>query len=89
MPESWTTYYKLMEAVETFAKDRGVELEIVKNERKAFTNTSNNFSRSGFDSRHGFKEVTKKNNTSAMSLEDGYSFVTKMTKTYIKKVYFS
>ncbi len=70
MPENWTTYYKLMEAVVTFAKEKSIDLETIKSERKAFTNTSNNFSLSGFDSRHGFKEVTKSNNTSAMSLQD-------------------
>jgi hypothetical protein len=89
MPENWTTYYKLMEAVETFAKEKGIDLETVKTERNAFTNTSNNFSLSGFDSRHGFKEFTKKNNTSAMSFEDGYNFVTNMAKLYIKRVHLS
>lgn len=89
MPESWTTYYKLMEAVEHFATEKNIDLGTVKAERKAFTNTSNNFSLSGFDSRHGFKEVGKKNNTSFMSLEGGYNFVTKMAKIYINKVYLS
>jgi hypothetical protein len=89
MSESWTTYYKLMEAVETFAKEKDIDLETVNDQRKAFTNTSNNFSLSGFDSRHGFKEVTKRNNTSAMSIDEGYNFVSKMAKIYIKKAYFS
>ncbi|WP_290539528.1 hypothetical protein [Alcanivorax sp.] len=63
--------------------------ETVTNQRKAFTNTSNNFSLSGFDSRHGFKELTKQNNTEAMSLDEGHDFVTKMAKTYIKKAHLS
>ena len=89
MSESWTTYYKLMESVETFAKDKGIKLETVEEQRTAFTNTSNNFSLSGFDSRHGFKEVIKQNNTSIMSIDEGYNFVSKMAKIYIKKAYFS
>ncbi|MBL7251486.1 hypothetical protein [Alloalcanivorax marinus] len=89
MPPGWVTYYKLMEAVETFAKGKSVDLETVTNQRKAFTNTSNNFSLSGLDSRHGFKELTKKNNTAAMSLDEGHEFVTKMAKTYIKKAHLS
>lgn len=87
MPESWTTYYKLMEAVETFAKEKGIDLETVAKDRKAFTNTANNFSLSGFDSRHGFKEATKKNNASALTLDEGYSFVTRMAKIFIKKAH--
>lgn len=87
MEASWTTYYKLMEAVETFAKNKGIDLETVKNTRKIFTNTANNFSLSGFDSRHGFKEVTKQNNTNAMSIDEAYEFVTSMAKTYLKKAY--
>lgn len=70
MESSWTTYYKLMEAVETFAKSKNVDLRVSERARKAFTNTANNFSLSGFDSRHGFKEVTKKNNTESMSINE-------------------
>jgi hypothetical protein len=89
MSESWTTYYKLMEAVETFAKEKDIDLKTANDQRKSFTNTSNNFSLSGFDARHGFKEVTKRNNTSAMSIDEGYNFVSKMSRTYIKKAYFN
>jgi len=88
MEISWTTFYKLMEAVETFAKEKGIDLGTVKKERKAFTNTANNFSLSGFDSRHGFKEVTKQNNTESLSIDEGYNFVSKMAKTYLKEAYF-
>ena len=88
MESSWTTYYKLMEAVETFAKDKNVDLAVSGKARKAFTNTANNFSLSGFDSRHGFKEMAKKNNTEAMSIDEGYNFVADMAKTYLQKVYF-
>jgi len=89
MDSNWTTYYKLMEAIETFATEKEINLGITKRERTAFTNTANNFSLSGFDSRHGFKEITKKNNTAVMSIDEGYLFVTKMAKAYLKKIYFN
>ena len=89
MDAGWSTYYKLMEAVESFATEKDINLETVKAERKSFTNTANNFSLSGFDSRHGFKEVTKRNTTQSMNIEQAYNFVTKMAKTYLKKAYFS
>lgn len=89
MPEGWVTYYKLMEALETFGKEKEVDLEVVQSERKMFTNTANNFSLSGFDSRHGFKAIVKRNRTTSMSLEDAHSFITSMAKTYLNKVYFS
>lgn len=85
---SWVTYYKLMEAIEGFAKKHGVDLNTDKNKRSSFTNTANNFDLSGFDSRHGFKSVVKQNNTPSMSIEEGYKFVTDMAKTYLNKAYF-
>lgn len=88
MESSWSTYYKLMEAIETFTKKKDVELNTSKKERKRFTNTANNFSLSGFDSRHGFKEAVKKNNTESMSIDEGYNFVTSMAKAYFQKAYF-
>ena len=87
MESSWTTYYKLMEAIETFAKEKNIDLSISKKERKLFTNTANNFSLSGFDSRHGFKEATKQNSTQSMSIDEGYGFVTSMAKAYLQKAY--
>lgn len=88
MEANWTSYYKLMEAIETFAKEKSIDLGTSKKERLSFTNTANNFSLSGFDSRHGFKEVTKKNNTESMSIDEAYGFVTSMAKVYIQKAYF-
>ena len=89
MQAGWVTYYKLLEALEEFAKQKSIVLGVDEAKRKSFTNTANNFSLSGFDSRHGFKEQTKKNNTPSMSLEVGYQFVTALTKEYLKKAYFS
>jgi hypothetical protein len=38
-------------------------------ERKSFTNVANNFSLSGIDSRHGFRNEVKENKTEKMTLE--------------------
>jgi len=89
MEPSWTNYYKLMEAVEEFAAIKNIELNLDKAKRKSLTNTANNFSLSGFDSRHGFKEELKKNNTASMTLEEAYFFVTGVTKSFINSAYFS
>lgn len=89
MPLDWVTLYKLLEAVETFAGSNSIDLKQSKSQRKSFTNTANNFSLSGFDSRHGFKDLTKKNNTSAMSISEGYEFVVNLSKKYLKAKYFS
>lgn len=87
MEPGWTNYYKLMEAIETFAKGKEIALDTIKDTRKSFTNTANNFSLSGFDSRHGFKEITKQNNTDSMSFDEAYTFVTSMTKDFLRKAY--
>jgi hypothetical protein len=89
METSWMTYYKIMETVETFAQNKCIELGATKSTRKRFTNTANNFSLSGFDSRHGFKEAVKQNKTDSMTIDEAYSFVSEMAKEYLKKAYFS
>ena len=89
MEPGWVTYYKLLEAIEHFAAEKKIYLNTIEDKRKSFTNTANNFSLSGFDSRHGFKEVTKLNKTPAMKLEEGYSFVSDMAMRYLKLAYFT
>lgn len=88
MEPGWVTYYKLLEAVEEFAKVRGVNLGTDTAARKAFTNTANNFSLSGFDSRHGFKEVVKENKTRAMTLEEAHEFIFNVVKSFLSKANF-
>ncbi|MDH2289808.1 hypothetical protein QD172_00900 [Cobetia sp. 10Alg 146] len=83
----WTTLYKLKEAVESFAKHKNIELSTNKDLRSAFHNTANNFSLSGFDSRHGFKMKVKDNNSDHMTISDGYRFVTNMVKKYLSEAY--
>jgi len=89
MDAGWVTYYKLMEAVENFAAAKSIDLGTDDKKRKSFTNTANNFSLSGFDSRHGFKQVVKQNNTQSMSLDEAHDFVTSIAKIFLKKAYFS
>jgi hypothetical protein len=83
MEAGWVTYYKLLEAIEHFAKNSSVDLGIEESSRRSFTNTANNFSLSGFDSRHGFKELTKKNNTAAMTIYEGHKFITDLAQKYL------
>lgn len=88
MEPGWVTYYKLLEAIEHFADEKKIDLKTVETKRKSFTNTANNFSLSGFDSRHGFKEVTKLNKTPAMKLDEGCNFVSELAKKYLEIAYF-
>jgi len=88
MESGWGTYYKLLEAIEHFAKEKDIDLNTAEADRKSFTNTANNFSLSGFDARHGFKEVTKQNKTPAMTIDGAYEFVSGIAKRYLKMAYF-
>lgn len=87
MEPGWVPYYALMESIEESAKAKGIALATNTATQKSFTNTANNFSLSGFDARHGFKQVVKANKTPSMTLEDGHRFVTSMVKEYIEKAY--
>lgn len=88
MEPGWVTYYKLMEALEVFAKEKSVDLGTNGKDRDAFTNTANNFSLSGFESRHGFKQVVKANKTRSMDLPEAHAFVTTMAKRFLRQTYF-
>lgn len=87
MGPGWVSYYKLMEAVEAFAKAKHIDLGTKSQERKAFTNTANNFSLSGFDARHGFKEQLEENKTRSMDLQEAHTFVTSMVKRFLDLAY--
>lgn len=86
---NWTNYNSLLETIEFFAKKNSFELPLTHGERKDFGNTANNFSLSGFDSRHGFKELAKKKCPKPMSIIDGYNIITKAAKSYLKFMYLS
>lgn len=84
---SWINNYKIMETVESLAKREDLDLDICKSTRKSFTNVANNFSISGFDSRHGFKQVVKENKTPVLTLDDANIFIRDVAKSYVIKKY--
>jgi hypothetical protein len=88
LEESWSNYYKVLETVESFSKKNKISVEIDSGKRKSFTNTSNNYSLAGIDSRHGFKEAVKENKTPAMDIAAGYQFVSTVAKTYLSRRFF-
>jgi hypothetical protein len=85
--ESWANYYRLIETIETFAKDKKITLNIDESERKKFTNTANNYSLSNIDSRHGLKKIVKENKTPSMTIEEAYYFARRIAMSYISQVY--
>ena len=87
LDRSWANYYKLMETVDSHAALKKLQLTDVPADRKAFTNTANNFSLAGFDSRHGFKQIVKANKTPAMKLEEAHAYITGLCKRYLQAAY--
>ncbi|MGP5144485.1 hypothetical protein ACTXKF_19130 [Vreelandella alkaliphila] len=83
----WSNYYKLMETVESCSAKHDIKMKIDKEERRRFANTANNFSLSGFSSRHGFKQIVKENKTPMMSVEEAHCYVTELCKQYISLKY--
>ena len=87
LDRGWANYYKLMETVDSHAALKKLQLVDVPADRKAFTNTANNFSLAGFDSRHGFKQIVKANKTPAMKLEEAHVYITGLCKRYLQTAY--
>lgn len=83
----WVTYYKLLETVETHSEAKNIDLNIDKSERSAFRNTANNYSLSGLDSRHGFKESVKINKTASMTLDQAHRFISSAARSYLSARY--
>lgn len=89
---NFSNLYRILESVEEFAKQHEIKkyahqiekkFEINPDTRRAFTNTANNFSISNFDSRHGFKQAAKENNSPTMSLNEAYEFISNTGKNYL------
>jgi hypothetical protein len=87
MSLDWVTFYKLLESVESHAEAGKIDLKIDKAQRTAFTNTANNYSLSGFESRHGFKQIVKQNKTASMSIDQAYAFIAGIAKQYLGAKY--
>jgi hypothetical protein len=83
MSLNWTTYYKILETLEAHASTEKINLKCSATDRKSFTNTANNYSLSGLNSRHGFKQSIKENKTPSMSIEQAHQLVTKAARTYL------
>lgn len=84
--ESYINYYKILETLEALSKKTGIPISVDQKLRKAFTNTANNYTLSGLDSRHGFKEAVKENKTPSMELSEAHSFVTSIAKEYLNNL---
>ncbi|MDH0426621.1 hypothetical protein [Stutzerimonas stutzeri] len=87
LDRSWANYYKLMETVDSHTALKKLQITDFSAERKRFTNTANNFSLAGFDSRHGFKQIVKENKTPSMKLEEAHAYVTGLCKRYLQAAY--
>lgn len=78
-------YYKILESIEEFAKKYSLNIHSkTEAKRKSFTNTANNYSLSGLNSRHGFKDFIKENKTPAMTLTDAHNFISTIAKEYLQ-----
>lgn len=80
-------YYKLMETILWFAKEKSLSLTYDSAKKTQFTNTANNFSLAGFNSRHGFKKNVKANKTPSMTIDEAHVFVTDLCKNYLIAAY--
>jgi hypothetical protein len=80
---SYINYYKTLETLEALSKKTGVAISVDKKLRQAFTNTANNYTLSGLDSRHGFKQAVKENKTPSMELSEAHPFIARIAKEYL------
>lgn len=87
LDNSWVGYYRLMETMDSHAKIKGIIIGEDKKERESFTFTANNYSLTGFDSRHGFKDKVKSSKLPVMKIEQAHAFVSKMCKSYLQQAY--
>jgi hypothetical protein len=87
MGSSWVDYYRIMETIDSHARIKGIAIGENKKERESFTFTANNYSLTGFDSRHGFKDKVKSSKLPVMKIEQAHDFVSRMCKSYLQQAY--
>ena len=87
LEKNWVTYYRILESLESLAKEENINLSIDSDKRKRFANTANNYSLSGIHSRHGLKKNPKKNGTPAMMLNEAHDFIRNVAKHYVEAKY--
>lgn len=86
LENNFVNLYKALETIEGLCAKTNIAVSVDSKLRKAFTNTANNFTFSGLDSRHGFKELVKENKTPSMSLPEARKFVASVAKDYLNKL---
>jgi hypothetical protein len=79
---NWITVYRILETVETLMTEDGFPSPIKTSDRKALTNSANNFSISGLRSRHGFIGAGKPNNAPKATMNEAFETVRAATKEY-------
>lgn len=83
---NYVNYYKALETLESLSRKTGIPIIVDSKMRKAFTNTANNYTLSGLNSRHGFKEIIKENKTPVMELPEAHSFIASIAKQYLNNL---
>lgn len=80
---SWVSYYKALETIESYTTKYKLDIPVDQKLKKSFELTANNFSLSGFDSRHGFKQQVKEIKTPAITIDEGFRFISRYAQHYL------
>ncbi|MFR0675504.1 hypothetical protein ACLUUI_16150 [Enterobacterales bacterium AW_CKDN230030176-1A_HGKHYDSX7] len=83
LPGGWTSYYKILETLESYTTMYGLNVPVDQKIKKSLELTANNFSISGFDSRHGFKQQVKKIKTASLTIEEARPFIIDYARKYL------
>lgn len=87
LPGGWTSYYKILETLESYTTMHGLSVPVDQKIKKSFELTANNFSISGFDSRHGFKQQVKQIKTASLTIEEARAFILGYARKYLAARY--
>lgn len=87
LDNSWSGYYRLMETIDSHARIKSITTNENTKERESFTFTANNYSLTGFDSRHGFKDKVKTSKLPVMTIDQAHEFISGMCKSYLEQAY--
>lgn len=79
----WVSYYKILETIESYTTKYALKVPVDEKIKKRLELTANNFSLSGFDSRHGFKQLVKEIKTPPLDLNEAYQFVSRYAQHYL------
>ena len=76
-------YYNIVEAIESYTTKYELTVPADEKTKKRLELTANNFSLSGFDSRHGFKQLVKKIKTPPLTISEAYHFISRYAQQYL------